>query len=231
MSAYDSAFILAAGEGRRMRPFTEHTPKPMADIGGETLVGRILDQCAAAGIAKTYINTHHLAAKLTAHVEGRVTRILHEPVLLNTGYGVKKALPYVGDEPFYVLSGDGWWRDGASSVFAQMEAAWHDGLDLLLVLQRIDTMTVTPGVGDYHLEDGRAERARGQNGTHMFTSIRLCRPRLFDGTPDAPFSFLDLMDKAEAQGRLGAIEMDGIWQHLTDMRDIGAVNAWLERGA
>lgn len=228
MSGFDEAFILAAGIGSRMRPFTDHTPKPMAEIGGESLIARMIRKCLEAGVTTLFANTHHLAGMLEAHI-GDKARVLHEKELLNTGYGVKKALPYLSGNPFYILNGDGWWQDGETSVFDQMASAWRDDLDILLVLQRADTMTVTPGVGDYHLQNGLAKRARDKKGDYMFTSMRLCHPRIFDDTPYAPFSFLDLMDKAESQNRLGGIELDGVWQHLSTEADIKAVNEWLIR--
>jgi MurNAc alpha-1-phosphate uridylyltransferase len=228
MSVFDSAFILTAGEGTRMRPFTTHTPKPMAVIGGETLIQRILRQCREAGVTNLYANSFHLADKLEAHI-GSAATILREETLLNTGLGIKRALPMLGNKPFYAINGDGWWQDGTRSVFAQMGDAWSDDLDLLLVLQDISKMDVTPGVGDYHFVNGIPTRALDRKGTHMFTSIRLVHPRLFTDTPGTPFSFLDLMDRAEAQGRLGAIELDGIWQHLSTEDDVVAVNAWRDR--
>lgn len=225
---FDEAFILAAGIGSRMRPFTDHTPKPMAEISGETLIGRVVDKCIKAGVTNLFVNTHHLPEKLATHIGDRA-RVLHEPSLLNTGYGVKKALPHLSGKPFYIISGDGWWQDGKTSIFEQLAQNWHEKLDILLVLQRVHTMKVTQGIGDYFLESGKARRARDQKGTHMFTSMRLCHPRVFADTPDAPFSFLDLMDKAEAQGRLGGIELNGVWHHLSTEADLTAVNEWMAK--
>lgn len=228
MNRFDTAFILAAGEGTRMRPFTTHTPKPMAEIGGETLIKRIIRQCRDAGIAHLFANSFHLAETLEAHIGDDAT-ILREEALLNTGLGIKRVLPHIdAGQPFYGISGDSWWRDGATSAFAQMDDAWTDDMDLLLVLQRIDGMHVTPGHGDYRIEGGKPVRALDKKGTHIWTSLRLMHPRLFNDTPDVPFSFLDLMDRAEARGTLGCIELDGVWQHLTTMDDVDAVNAWLE---
>lgn len=224
---FNHAFILAAGEGTRMRPFTLTTPKPMAVIGGDTLIQRIVNQCRDAGVDNLYANVHHLAGLMEDHLGPQVTW-LHEETLLDTGLGIKRALPFMENEPFYALSGDSWWRDGKASVFAQMDALWdEDVYDMIIVLQRVDTMRVTEGVGDYHFIDGRPVRALDKSGTHMFTSIRLCHPSLFRNTPDTPFSFLEIMDKTEKEGRLGAIELDGIWHHLSTMSDVAAVNDWL----
>lgn len=230
MSArFSSCFILAAGEGRRMRPFTDHTPKPMAEIGGETLINRAIDQCRAAGIGNIVVNSFHLAEKLEAHINEKA-RVIRETVLLDTGGGIKNILKYLpSDEPFYCISGDSWWMDESLSVFEQMDKTWRDDFDLLIVLQKVADMHVTKGHGDYLIDNGIPRRALDKNGTHMFTSHRIIHPRLFNDTADTPFSFLTLMDKAEAERRLGAIELDGVWQHLTDMQDIENVNAWLEK--
>lgn len=224
---FNHAFILAAGEGVRMRPFTLTTPKPMAVVGGETLIQRIVNQCRDVGIQNLYANACHLAGILEDHLGPQVTW-LHEETLLDTGLGIKRALPLIGNNPFYVLGGDSWWQDNGISVFAQMDALWdEDEYDMVIVLQRIDRMHVTEGVGDYHFVDGRPVRALDKSGTHMFTSLRLCHPSLFRNTPDTPFSFLELMDKAERAQRLGAIELNGVWHHLSTMNDVAAVNEWL----
>lgn len=229
MSArYNHAFIMAAGEGRRMRPFTDHTPKPMAEIYGQTLIRRIIHQCREAGIDNIIVNAYHLADKLIAHIDGTAT-VVREDVLLDTGGGIKNILPLVpSDRPFYCLSGDSWWMGIQGDVFETMDAAWDDDrYDLILVLQPVEAMTLTPGHGDYNLVDGKPVRSLDKTGTHMWTSHRLVHPRLFKDTPDGPFSFLTLMDKAEREGRLGAVEMPGVWLHLTDMNDVERVDAWM----
>ncbi len=230
---YKKAFILAAGHGTRMRPFTDHTPKPMAAINGETLVERAIDKLHQAGVTDIAVNVHYLADKLRAHIGNRAT-IIEEDVLLETGGGMRNALSTLGhDNPFYCVSGDSWWEDGQTSVIETMDKAFNESTDdLMLVLQDIHKMHVTKGVGDYQFDPPvRPKRALDQNGSHMWTSIRLCNPRLFSQFADKPieaFSLLPLMDKAEAEGRLSAVNMSGIWHHVSTMNDIAAVENWLK---
>lgn len=225
---YDHAFIMAAGMGSRMRPFTDHTPKPMAEIYGQTLIERIIRQCRQSGIGHILVNSFHLAEKLEEHI-GNTAMVIREKELLDTGGGIKNILKHVPEnKPFYCLSGDSWWMDISANIFETMDAVWDDDrYDLILVLQPIKDMVLTPGHGDYDFVDGKPVRSLDKTGTHMWTSHRLVHPRLFKDTPDGPFSFLTLMDKAEREGRLGAVEMPGTWLHLTDMNDVEHVDNWM----
>jgi MurNAc alpha-1-phosphate uridylyltransferase len=110
-----------------------------------------------------------------------------------------------------------------------MAQAWDpEKMDLLLVMQPLDRLHTDHAVGDYDLlPDGRAVRSRGQTGTHMWTSIRLCDACLFAETPDTPFSFLQLMDRAEERGRLYALVHDGDWYHITTPDDLAQIDRLL----
>lgn len=227
------AFILAAGFGTRMRPLTDTLPKPLLRIGGQSLLDRTLDQLAACGVREVVVNTHYLGAKIEAALAGRHSphiHLSHEPVILDTGGGIKNALRHFeADAPFFVLSGDGYAIDGPEPELRRLAAAWNgDRMDILLSLQPLSSMTVTPGIGDYDLSaDGRAQRSKSRAGTYMFNSIRIHHPRIFNNTPDGPFSYLDLMDRAEAQGRLYGLAHAGVWHHLSTPEDIAAVEASL----
>lgn len=230
---YKKAFILAAGHGTRMRPFTDHTPKPMAMINGETLIERAIHKLAIAGVTDIVVNVHYLADKLRAHIGNRA-RIIEEETLLETGGGMLNAMRKLGeDSPFYCVSGDSWWDDSQTSVIEAMDQSFDDNKDdLMLVLQDINKMHVTKGVGDYDFDPPtRPTRSLDQTGSHMWTSIRLCHPRFFDDYQDKPverFSLLPLMDKAQANGKLSAVNMPGIWHHVSTMSDIDAVENWLK---
>jgi MurNAc alpha-1-phosphate uridylyltransferase len=170
---------------------------------------------------------------LHRHLKGRAAPRLHfsfEEELLETGGGIRAALGTLGGAPFYVVSGDSLWTDGPNgSALERIAQAWDgDKMDLLLLLQPVAGMTLTPGRGDYDLNaDGRAVRSLDRTGAYMWTSIRICAPRLFDGAPDGPFSFLDLMDRAQAQGRLYGLVHDAEWHHITTGADLERVNAAL----
>lgn len=214
-----------------MRPLTNRVPKPLLQAGGRTLLDRTLDGLEKAGVRDTVINTHHLAQQIADHVKPRKAlriTISHEPKLLDTGGGIKNALQHFNGEPFFVVAGDGLWADapGAPALPA-LAAAWDPGaMDILVLLQPTSSMKLTHGVGDYDIhQDGRITRSRTQTGTHMFTSMRINHPRIFDGAPDDPFSYLTLLDKAESTGRLFALEHKGDWHHLSTPADLDALNA------
>lgn len=225
------AFILAAGLGTRMRPLTDNIPKPLAMVAGRSLLERTLDGLRAAGVTKTVINTHHLGDKIIEqlkHYEGMELVFSHEPVLLDTGGGIKNTLQHFGQEPFYVLSGDGLWSDAPGlPALQQMAQQWDAAkMDILILLQPVATMKLTKGVGDYDiLPDDHAVRSKSQTGTHMFTSMRINHPRIFAGATEGVFSYLTLLDRAEHAGRLYAIEHRGEWHHISTEADLQAVNS------
>ncbi|MES2728957.1 MAG: nucleotidyltransferase family protein [Pseudomonadota bacterium] len=227
------AFIMAAGMGKRLRPYTDTLPKPLVPVAGQPTIGHILDHLAAAGVRDVTVNLHYRADQLAAYLAQRTTsdltiRTSYEETLLDTGGGIKAQLDHFGTDPFYVINGDAYWTDGAQgNCFHRLSAAWRDAdMDLLLLLQDINRMVLTDGVGDYAaMPDGRIERQRDASGTYMFAGIRLCHPRLFAGTPDGTFGFLPLMDGAEANGRLYGLAHDGDWHHISTPEELERVEA------
>lgn len=224
------AFILAAGFGKRMRPLTETTPKPLLQIGGRTLLDHTLDRLEAAGVEDVVINTHYLAEQIEEHLAGRTSIKIHfsrEEELLDTGGGIKNTLDHFGDDPFYVLSGDGFWTEGPEKPALERLAEFWDPaqMDILMLLQPKKSMFLTTGVGDYHLEpEGRAIRAHDKRGAYMFTSIRITNTQVFGMTPNGPFSYLELMDKSQKRGRLYGLVHEGDWHHISTPHDLEAVD-------
>lgn len=233
----NKGFILAAGFGKRLRPHTDDKPKPMVEVGGYTLIDHTIDHLILAGIKDLTVNTHYQADVLHEHLEKRDDadfNISHEPEILDTGGGIKNALNHFQDEDFFIVSGDGLWSDGPENkALKRLSDAWDpEKMDILMLLQPVETMSVTKGVGDYDLDaEGKATRSMDQTGKLMFTSIRINRSSIFDDTPDKPFSYLELMDKAEAQGRLYGIAHDGDWHHISTPEDLEAVRALFDEEA
>ncbi|HLO77940.1 MAG TPA: nucleotidyltransferase family protein [Magnetospirillum sp.] len=212
------AMVLAAGLGLRMRPITEHTPKPLVEVAGRTMLDRALDHLAAAGVTELVVNTHWLAHRVAAHLSGRPGITLsHEDVLLETGGGVAHALPHLGDQPFYVVNSDIIWTDGAIPALKRLAAAWDDGrMDALLLLQRTATAMGYEGNGDFFLDaEGVPRRRRDREvAPLLFSGVQILSPRLFRDAPQGKFSLNVLYDRALEEGRLSAIVHDGRWYHV-----------------
>lgn len=230
MNKIDQAFILAAGFGTRMRPLTETKPKPLMEVNGQTLLLHALNHLKEAGVRKVVINTHYLADQIKSHIKDYPDLKIHtiyEPELLDTGGGIKNALPYFKNQPFYVLSGDGFWENHPhKNSLLQLANFWApEKMDILLLLQEIHTMTVTKGVGDYEMNSQNIlKRMTDRSGTHMFTSIRIHHPRIFNGEEDNTFSYLKLMDQAERLQRLYGLNHEGNWHHISTPIDLKNIN-------
>ena len=213
-----TAMILAAGRGERMRPLTDVTPKPLIPVAGRSMLDRAMARLGEHGVSDVVVNVHHLGEQIASHVAGRA-RIIEEDRLLETGGSVKNALQLRGDEPFFVLNGDGLWQDGRIPMLARMEAAWDaERMDALLLLHPLDRTIGREerDRGDYFLEpDGRARhRGTADAAPYFFASVSICDSRLFRESPDGPFSLLKLWNRAEAAGRLHGLVHDGQWFHI-----------------
>ena len=232
----DHAFILAAGMGSRLRPYTDHCPKPLVKLAGRPIIDHVLDRLYDAGVRHVTVNLHYMADMLAQHLRGRHDMdilLSFEDTLLDTGGGIMHALPETGGTPFYCVSGDSVWTDGPyEPALTRLATAWNDdAMDLLLLLQPVEHMTLTPGLGDYDFDAGlRLVRSRAKTGRYMWTSVRLCAPSLFKDASEGAFSFLQLMDKAEGENRLGGLVHDGDWYHITTAADLDRVNAALAQG-
>lgn len=223
----DHAFVLAAGLGTRLRPYTDTLPKPLVPVNGRPLLDYIFDHLKAAGVTDITVNLHHKPEPLREFLATRqdlhLTQSFEED-LLDTGGGVKKALASLGTKPFYIINGDAFWLGDA---LKELTVAFDPArMDILLLLQPVSRMALTEGVGDYDIRpDGRAIRNKDKTGTHMFAGVRLCKPEIFAGTPDGKFSFLSLLDQAEGKGRLFGLEHASDWHHISTPADLQAVDA------
>ena len=214
----DTAMILAAGRGERMRPLTDTIPKPLLPVAGRSMLDRAIDRLAAHGVRRIVVNVHHLGAQIAAHLAGRAA-IVYEDRLLETGGSVKNALPLLGSGPFFVLNGDGLWSDGPAPMLDRMADAWNPrDMDALLLLHPLETAVGRKAKdrGDYFLDaEGRAcHRGDADCAPYLFASISICDARLFRDSPEGPFSLLKLWTRAERTGRLHGLVHDGQWFHV-----------------
>jgi MurNAc alpha-1-phosphate uridylyltransferase len=211
--------VLAAGLGTRLRPITDTIPKPLVQINGRGLIDHAIDRLEAAGVEHVVVNLHYKAAMIAEHLAHRDhprIELSEEAELLDTGGGVARALPLLG-EAFFVVNSDVFWLDGRASALLRLAAAFDPSLmDGVLLLQPTATAVGYDGSGDYFLDvRGNPRRRRdGEAAPYLFGGIQLLHQRLFDTTPGPVFSLVRLFDRAEAAGRLGAIVHDGEWYHV-----------------
>jgi N-acetyl-alpha-D-muramate 1-phosphate uridylyltransferase len=211
--------VLAAGLGTRLRPITDAIPKPLVEINGRSLIDHALDRLASAGVEHVVVNVHYKAAMIAEHLARRDQpriELSEEVELLDTGGGVARALPLLG-ETFFVVNSDVFWLDGKVSALLRLTAAFDPGaMDGVLLLQPTTTAVGYDGSGDYFL-DVRGNPRRRRNGEvapYLFAGIQLLHRRLFDDVSGRIFSLVRLFDRAEAAGRLAAIVHDGEWYHV-----------------
>ena len=139
--------------------------------------------------------------------------------MLEPGGSVKNALPLLGAGPFFVLNGDGLWREKSGTMLERLEMKWNpDRMDALLLLHPIHKVIGREATdrGDYFIEPGGRARYRGiaSLAPYVFASVSVCDARLFQDSPEGAFSLLKLWNQAEDKGRLFAVFNDGDWFHI-----------------
>ncbi|HEX9465337.1 MAG TPA: nucleotidyltransferase family protein [Alphaproteobacteria bacterium] len=227
------AMVLAAGLGKRMRPLTETMPKPLLPVAGRTLLDRVLDRLEEVPLDRVVVNLHYFRDTMTAHLAGRRTPLIElspEVELLETGGGVKNALPKLGAPPFYVANADVLWLDGKVSALARLARAWDDAtMDALLLLHPAVTAVGYDGAGDYLIDPlGRLRRRRPHEvAPFIFAGVQILHPRIFAGAPDGRFSLNLVYDRAEAAGRLWGLRHDGLWFHVGTPEGLAETEAML----
>jgi MurNAc alpha-1-phosphate uridylyltransferase len=215
------AMVLAAGLGTRLKPVTDTLPKALVQVDNRALIDHALDRLEAVGVGEVVVNTHYLAEQLQAHLSGRkspVLQISHEDDLLDTGGGIAKALPLLGDDPFLAVNADAFWLNGPYDALQRMAHTWDDDtMDGLLLLHSTVEAYGYTGLGDFcaPLGDGvLTRRLEGEVSPWLFTGIQMLHPRLFKTAPDGAFSLNLLYDRAIESGRLHGVVHDGEWFHV-----------------
>ncbi|MBT0667566.1 nucleotidyltransferase family protein [Novosphingobium profundi] len=216
--ASDTAMILSAGLGKRMRPLTATQPKPLVRVAHKPLIDHALDKLEAAGITQAVVNVHYMADALEGHLKvrkkGPQTRISDERAqLLETGGGMVQAAGMLPD-PFFALNSDNIWLDGPSDVFAELSNGWDpERMDALLLMVPHARARNYRGDGDFHLDaEGHvARRKPGRVAPFIYTGIQLVSKRLLREAPEGPFSTNLLWSRAIEEGRLFGISHMGEW--------------------
>ncbi len=218
MTGPDTAMILAAGMGTRMRPLTDKCPKPLLPLRGRPMIDLALDHAAAAGVRRAVVNLHYLGGMIRDHLaEREVPEILfsdEQPEILDTGGGIAQALPLLGAAPFYTINSDAVWV--GSNPLKALAAAWNpERMDALLLLVPRGRAQGYTRMGDFFLSsEGDTPIWRGDSevAPMVYTGAQIIAPGVFgnasQGAPRRPFP---LWEALTAWDRVAAVTYDGGW--------------------
>lgn len=234
----DTAMLMAAGLGKRMRPLTATRPKPLVKVAGKPLMDHALDRLEAGGIRRVVVNVHYLADTVEAHLKARrcgmdFTVSDERAQLLETGGGLIKAKPLLGDAPFFCANSDNLWIDGPAETLGMMRRIWNpERMDALLLVVPLARATCHSGIGDFHMDArGRLSRRKmGHVAPFVFTGVQILSPALLVDPPAPVFSTNIFWDRAIAAGRLYGVSHQGLWFDVGTPRAIPVVEAMLAHG-
>lgn len=231
--------ILAAGRGERMRPLTDHTPKPLLEVGGRALIVWHIEKLVAAGITDLVINHAHLGAQIESALGdgsrfGASIRYSPEITALETAGGIANALPLLGDAPFAVVNGDIWCDYDFQRLHDRVAAMQSAGDTADLVL--VDNPAHHPN-GDFILHNGRIEdrsnlRLATSDSALTFSGIGLYHPRMFSEIPRGSASPLAPLLRAQmAQGKVSGEHHAGRWIDVGTPQRLHELDAELRKDA
>ncbi|MCX7285332.1 MAG: nucleotidyltransferase family protein [Novosphingobium sp.] len=234
--ASDTAMVLSAGMGKRMRPLTASRPKPLVQVAGKPLIDHALDKLQDAGVTRAVVNVHYLGDALEAYLAQRKSPAIaisdERAQLLETGGGMVKALPLIGSDPFFCLNSDNIWLDGPRNVFAHLSDHWDpEAMDALLLLVPHARAYNYRGKGDFHMDAlGRISRRRtGRIAPFIFSGIQIVSHRLLRDAPEGPFGTMVLCQRAIDEGRLYGVSHQGLWYEVGEPQMIAPTEAALKR--
>ena len=235
----ETAMVMAAGLGKRMRPLTATRPKPLVEVAGKTLIDHTFDHLRSAGVKRAIVNVHYLGDALEAHVTHRVKDIEvvvsdERKQLMETGGGLVQARDLLGDKPFLCVNSDNLWVDGPIDAIRQLAAAWDDEkMDALLLLVPLARAHCHPGNGDFHLDAfGKITRRRapGRLAPFVYTGVQILSPRVIRDWPEGPFSTNLFWQRAIEAGRAYGVVHQGLWFDVGSPPAIAATEAVLADG-
>ena len=211
--------VFAAGLGTRMRPLTDTTPKPLVNVGGQAILDRVLDQLAAAGVTQAVVNVHHLGEQIIDHLAHRRSpRIVisdERDRLLDQGGGIKKALPTLGNAPFFICNTDAFWREeGANNIQALARYYDPERMDAALLLAETENSLGVDWGGDFEIDPaGRLSQPAGRR-RYVYTGVGILSPRLFENVSEEVFKLSPFFFEAARRERLFGLPTRGLWMHV-----------------
>jgi N-acetyl-alpha-D-muramate 1-phosphate uridylyltransferase len=227
MSGPKTAMVLAAGLGLRMRPLTDDRPKALVVVAGRTLIDHALDRLARAGVETAVVNVHAFADQIEAHLAKRTApRILisdERAQALETGGGLKKAMPLLGEGPVWVCNIDTpWIEHGVSALGAVADAFDPQRMDVCLLLaptaESVGFHNTADGsnTGDLFRDEGGRVRfkARGEIAPLLYVGFHITKLGVVAGGPEGPFGLMSVWAGLAAQGRIHGVTSPGLWMHV-----------------
>jgi MurNAc alpha-1-phosphate uridylyltransferase len=233
-----TAMVMAAGLGKRMRPLTATRPKPLVEVAGKPLIDHVLDRLRSAGIGRVVVNVHYLPDAVEAHLKAKAGDLEvivsdERTLLLETGGGLVKALPLIGDDRFLVVNSDNYWVDGPIDAITLLASRWDDAvMDALLLVVPLARAHCHGGRGDFHMDaNGRlARRKPGRVAPFVYTGVQLVSRRFVEDAEEAVFSTNLLWDRAIAAGRAFGVVHQGLWFDVGTPGSIARTEALLAEG-
>jgi MurNAc alpha-1-phosphate uridylyltransferase len=215
----ETAMVMAAGLGKRMRPLTATKPKPLVEVAGKALLDHVLDRLRAAGVKNVVVNVHYLADAVEAHLATRkhgleVTISDERKLLLETGGGLVHAADLIDSDPFLAVNSDNLWVDGPADTLKLLASHWDGGkMDALLLLVPQARAMNHRGLGDFHMDRAGRLRRRGRSrvAPFVYTGIQMVSKALLRDAPEGPFSTNLFWDRAIAEGRCFGAVHQGLW--------------------
>ena len=236
MTGPETAMILAAGLGTRMRPLTDTRPKPLLPLRGRPMIDLALDHAAAAGVRRAVVNLHYLGGMVRDHLARRAApEILfseEQPEILDTGGGIAHALPLLGAAPFHAVNSDAVWV--GPNPLAVLAAAWAPArMDALLLLVPRGRARSYTRPGDFFLSgEGDAPTRRGdaEAAPLVYSGAQIIAPGSFANAPSGAFSLNLIWDALLARGRLAAVTYPGIWVDVGTPAGLAVAESALREG-
>jgi MurNAc alpha-1-phosphate uridylyltransferase len=223
VSGPKTAMVLAAGLGTRLRPLTDDRPKALVEVGGKALIDHVLDRLVDVGVERAVVNVHAFADKLEAHLaERKHPKIVisdERAEAMETGGGLKKAIPLLGDGPVWVANIDTVWIEQGVSALDAVAAAWApERTDACLLLAPTADCLGFHNTGDVFMaSDGRLRfKGPGETAPYVYVGVHIANPLIVADGPDGPFGLLGVWQALSTSGRVTGVAPPGLWMHVNN---------------
>ena len=234
MTEITQGFILAAGRGKRMLQLTDDKPKPLVEVAGKSLIDYNVYRLAKGGIKDCVVNLCYKGDMIREHLlQNKALNFIfsEEEEALETGGGIKHALPKMKREAFVVVNSDALWTEAeGGNLIKEMIAAWDDDKhDMMLMLLPLENSFQTMSNGDYDIDsEGRLRRRKSKDvqAKYLYGGVLIVHPRVFDNEPEGRYWLIDIFDRLENAGRLGYYLHKGKWFHVGNPESVQTAEAY-----